>query len=84
ERRCRRALGWGLAEEIRRTHIARACRLLAGTDLSMQVVAAQAGFSNYRHLALAFRKLLGTTPSSYRRRMRTPLGTSDISHWPSG
>jgi len=67
ERRCRAALGWGLAEEIRRTHIQRACRLLSGTELSMQAVATQAGFLGYRHLALVFRKQLGMTPTAYRR-----------------
>jgi LacI family transcriptional regulator len=72
ERRCRTALGWGLAEEIRRTHVDRARRLLATTDLSIQAVAVQAGFSDYRHLALAFRKQVGMTPTAYRQQMRSP------------
>jgi LacI family transcriptional regulator len=70
ERRCRTALGWGIAEEMRRTHFQRACRLLAGTDLSMEAVALQSGFLGYRHLALVFRKQLGITPTAYRRQMR--------------
>lgn len=73
ERRCRAALGWGLAEEIRRTHLQRACRLLAGTDLSLQAIAIQSGFHGYRHLALSFRKQFGTTPSAYRQQMRSTV-----------
>jgi LacI family transcriptional regulator len=71
ERQCRAALGWGIAEEMRRTHFQRACRLLVGTDLSMEAVAVQAGFLGYRHLALVFRKELGMTPTAYRRQMRS-------------
>lgn len=70
ERRCRTALGWSVAEEIRRTHLERARRLLAATDLSIQAVAKQAGYSDYRHLVVAFRKQLGITPTAYRRQHR--------------
>ena len=38
----------------------------------------RSGFSDYRHLAVAFRKRLGMTPSAYRRQMRAPLG-EDVS-----
>lgn len=72
ERRCQVALGWGLAEEIRRAHRERACRLLARTDLSMQVVAQQSGYSDFRHMAVAFRRKLGLTPTAYRRQARGP------------
>jgi DNA-binding LacI/PurR family transcriptional regulator len=72
ERRCQAALGWGIAEEIRRTHVERACRLLTATDLTAQAVAIQAGFSDYRHMALVFRKQFGITPTAYRRRTRSP------------
>jgi LacI family transcriptional regulator len=73
ERRCRAALGWGLAEEIRRTHFELARRLLSGTDLPVQAVALRSGFTDYRHMALAFRKQLATTPTAYRRRMRNAM-----------
>jgi LacI family transcriptional regulator len=77
ERRCRTALGWGLAEEIRRTHFARACRLLATTDLSTQAVAIEAGFSDYRHMVVSFRRQLGMTPTAYRRQMRSTSEQTD-------
>jgi len=72
ERRCRLALGWGLGEEIRRTHLERARRLLAETDLPMKVLATQAGYSDFRQLDVAFRQELGITPTDYRQHMRSP------------
>ena len=72
ERRCRRALGRGLGEEIRRTHLEQARRLLASTDLPMKTLAVQAGFSDYSHMAVVFRKDLGISPTAYRRQMRGP------------
>jgi LacI family transcriptional regulator len=74
ERRCRLALGRGLGEEIRRTHLERARRLLAETDLPMKVLAERAGFSDCCHLAVVFRQELGLTPTAYRRQVRTPAG----------
>ncbi|MCC7334321.1 MAG: DNA-binding transcriptional regulator [Pirellulaceae bacterium] len=72
ERRCLAALGWGLAEEIRRAHRERACRLLARTDLSIDSVAQQAGYSGFRHMSVDFRRKFNMTPTAYRRQMRGP------------
>lgn len=76
ERRCRATLGWGLGEEIQRSHFERACRLLANTDLPMEAVAVQSGYSGFRHLGLAFRRTLSMAPSAYRGKMRSPVGES--------
>jgi LacI family transcriptional regulator, galactose operon repressor len=73
ERGCRRALGHGLSDEIRRTRLERARRLLVETDLPLKVLAEQAGFSDYHHLAVAFRRQLGLTPTAYRRQLRSPF-----------
>jgi LacI family transcriptional regulator len=70
ERRCYAALGWGLGDEIRRAHIALAQRLLARTELSMKSVAQQAGFSDFRHMAVVFRQHEGIAPTAYRRKVR--------------
>jgi LacI family transcriptional regulator len=70
ERRIHRALGWGIGEEIRRTHLERARRLLAETDLPMKVLAQRAGFSDGCHMAVVFRQDLGLTPTAYRRQLR--------------
>jgi LacI family transcriptional regulator len=70
ERRCHEALGRGLGEEIRRAHLERAKRLLARTDQPMKAVAHQAGFSDFRHMAVVFRQELSMSPTAYRRQMR--------------
>ncbi len=70
ERRFRRALGRGIAQEIRRVHVERAKTLLLSTDLPMSQIAAQAGFSDGKHLSVSFRHHTGTTPSAYRSRAR--------------
>lgn len=73
ERRCRKALGWGIGQEIRRTHLERARRLLAGTELPLKTVATQAGFADYHRLAVVFRQEFGLSPTAYRRQIRSPL-----------
>lgn len=73
ERRVCAVLGHGLGEEIRRVRIERAKRLLSETDLPIKVVAQQSGFSDFRHLAVAFRHDVGQTPTAFRRQLRTPM-----------
>lgn len=70
ERRFRRALGRGIGEEIRRSHIEKARSLLASTDLPMSEVARHSGFSESKHLSVAFKQEVGMTPSDYRRQTR--------------
>lgn len=70
ERRFRAAIGRGIGEEIRRAHLERARTLLAETDLPMAQVAVLAGFSESKHLSVAFRQATGTTPTAYRRQSR--------------
>lgn len=72
ERRCRELLGWGLAEDIQRTHLDRARKLLANTSLSVQAVAVQAGFQDYRHMARVFRRQFDMTATEYRETIRNP------------
>lgn len=74
ERRVRAVLGRGLGEEIRRGHMERAKRLLVETDLPIKLVAEQAGFSDFRHMAVTFRQELGLSPSAVRRQLRGPVG----------
>lgn len=70
ERKFRKIVGRGIAEEIRRVRIERARRLLAETDLAMSALAVSAGFSNASHLSVAFRQETGFTPSHYRGQFR--------------
>jgi LacI family transcriptional regulator len=72
ERGCQAALGWCVGEEIRRAHLELARRLLSRTDLPMKVVAEKSGFSDFRHMAVVFRQVLGMPPTAYRRQARGP------------
>jgi LacI family transcriptional regulator len=74
ERKFRAVLDRGVSEEIRRVHLDLARNLLAGTDLAMPALAARAGFSNARHLSVAFRQETGLTPTAYRRQFRGRSG----------
>ncbi|MGO4376562.1 helix-turn-helix domain-containing protein, partial [Paenibacillus sp. MCAF20] len=43
-----------------------ACRLLSETDLPINEVAEQSGYSDYFYFSRIFKRTKGTTPSSYR------------------
>lgn len=65
---------------VMRMRIARARRLLLGTDDSLSKIAAACGFGNQSHLSNLFRKMMGQPPGKWRRAqsMRTsPLQPSD-------
>jgi LacI family transcriptional regulator len=70
ERRFRKVLGRGIAQEIRRARLDKARALLAGTDMPMSAIACCCGFGENKHLSVAFRRATGMTPSSYRSRTR--------------
>jgi LacI family transcriptional regulator len=72
ERRFKQQLGRTLRQEIERAHVTLARQMLAHTDLPMPVIANKCGLGSLRNLSLVFRKVVGQTPSAYRRdhRMR--------------
>lgn len=70
ERHFRAALGRSPAEEIRRVRIEHAEACLAHTDLSLPEIAFRCGFSSHTRFGTVFRRLTGTTPSAYRKRVR--------------
>ena len=70
ERKFRKVLRRGISEEIRRVHIERARRLLAGTDLAISAIAFNSGFSNASHLSIVFRQETGLTPTAFRSQFR--------------
>ena len=67
ERRFRAAMGRSLLDEIRRTHIDCAKRLLRETSLSMPQVARQSGFQSAVRFSSVFHSLVGVAPSNYRQ-----------------
>lgn len=50
--------------------MARARMLLASSDMTVQRVAAQCGYSNYNYFTVLFRKIVGMTPGEYRRNVQ--------------
>ena len=62
----RETTGLSPHQYVIRRRVERAKLLLATTDRSLAVIAADVGFARGSHLATHFRRLLGVTPSSFR------------------
>jgi len=67
ERRFRAALGLSVYEHVQRMHLERAQELMADAALSLAEIAYASGYESQRHLNLAFRRLLDTTPGTVRK-----------------
>jgi len=76
ERKFQTLLGSTILKEIRRARIQYAKELLADTDLPIQIIASQVGFSGPQRLSLAFRQLTGMAPSAYRRQSQVHQGAT--------
>jgi LacI family transcriptional regulator len=70
ERHFRRHLGRTVLEEIRRSRVEVARRLLSTTELALPEIAKQSGFTNSALLSVAFRREVGVPPGAYRRQAR--------------
>jgi LacI family transcriptional regulator len=70
ERHFRRHLGRTVVEEIRRTRVEVARRLLSTTELQLTEIAKRSGFTNSALLSVAFRREVGVPPGAYRRQAR--------------
>ena len=60
-------LGRSVGAEITRQRIAKAKRLLSGTDMTLAAIAAETGFCHASYLISTFKKSVGKTPHKYRR-----------------
>jgi AraC family transcriptional regulator len=69
-RRFRQSTGLTLHQYVTSRRVAKAHALIAATDLSLQQVAAQAGFSDQSHLSNACRKVYGCAPSEVRKNVQ--------------
>ena len=74
QRRFRETLGTTPGEWLIRERIARARVLAETTDLSIERIAAEAGFGSVETLRYHFRRLVGTTPGRYRRSFAPAAG----------
>ncbi len=69
-RRFRDQIGATPAAWVKRARVRRAQHLLETTDLSIERLAAEAGFASTTVLRDSFRGLVGTSPQAYRRAFR--------------
>ena len=73
EQRFKQLLGRLPAAEIRRVRVERAQRMLAETELGMPQIAATCGFNTPEVFTRTFGRLIGLTPTAYRRQSRGKL-----------
>ena len=67
ERQFSRVIGRSLHDEIIRTKLLTARRLLADTDFKLATIAARCGFAHAAQLCNVFKKTFGLTPTEHRR-----------------
>ena len=66
----RSAFGCSVGTYVRRLRVELAGRWLVETDLSLAEIALAAGFCDQSHFSNLFRRVIGVTPSHYRRHVR--------------
>jgi LacI family transcriptional regulator len=67
----REELDRSMLTEITRLRISHACKLLRDTDLKVDAVAVESGFSSRHHLRAALHRTKNSTPRAYRQRFTT-------------
>jgi AraC family transcriptional regulator len=67
----RRAFGTTISRYVERLRLERAVRDLAATDDPVGRIAIRSGFYDHANLTRAFRRATGTTPSAFRRAIRS-------------
>ena len=67
ERRFRKVLGCSPREYLMRVRVRSACRVLEQTDWTIARTAQECGFYDHSHFSHAFRRLMGVSPSIYRK-----------------
>jgi AraC family transcriptional regulator len=72
-REYRRYYNCTIGKQIRRLRIEYACEQLSSTDLALADIALSAGFFDQSHFAASFKQQLGTSPSRYRKAVKTKL-----------
>ena len=66
----KRVTGLSFVEYFKHYRICRAQALLANTDDSMAAISEETGFCDQSHFGAVFRKVVGMTPASYRRKFQ--------------
>lgn len=65
-----RCFGISFTQDVINSRIELSKRLLASTDYSIACIADQSGYSNYVHFMHQFKKIVGITPTEYRKRKK--------------
>ncbi len=71
DRKFQQTLGRTIHDELQRTRLAEAKRLLAETDHKLLVVSVRAGFTHAAQLCNVFKAAVGMSPMEYRRTTQT-------------
>ena len=71
DRKFQQMLGRTIHDELQRTRLAEAKRLLAETDHKLLVVSVRAGFTHAAQLCNVFKSAVGMSPMEYRRTTQT-------------
>jgi len=71
DRKFQQVLGRTIHDELQRTRLAEAKRLLAETDHKLLVVSVRAGFTHAAQLCNVFKAAVGMSPMEYRRTTRS-------------
>jgi AraC-like DNA-binding protein len=64
----RDATGYSPIEYLIRLRIARSCKLLRNSDMAVTETAFRVGFSDSNYFARQFKRVMGTSPTSYRKK----------------
>jgi AraC family transcriptional activator FtrA len=70
QRRFRESVGLSPADWLERERLCRACELLEATDGALHAIAEQCGYRSLETFRVAFRRVVGASPSAYRARFR--------------
>jgi len=65
-RQFRSAAGMSVNDAIQHVRIDKVCKLLRQSDLPVEQIARQAGYSNTKYFFVLFKKYTGKTPSQFR------------------
>ena len=70
EKKFRRLLGRSPQAEIRRVQVAKIRQLLIETTFPMKKIAELTGFEHVEYMCVVFKRLTGSSPGAYRKRMQ--------------
>ncbi|KRF42269.1 helix-turn-helix domain-containing protein [Paenibacillus sp. Soil787] len=63
----KKEVGTTFTEYVSKLRIEYACKLIASTDMSINEIAEKAGYDDYFYFSRIFKRLMGTSPSNYRK-----------------